>query len=291
MCFAASQLIKMAKINLGCNLEDIALRLDVPYVQLANWANWQNNDVVPEDALRKISDLIEEARMLREQPKFLQWAGSHRAARCWDRLIKSLARAAVDDNFATPLHPAYSDMHLLETFITETLTKMGAVPPKVFPVELRCYFERLDQTPHGEENQEFLNEFTLAIFANPCTRTIGNILFALNTLWAFYATHVRDAVEDSAGSAFDTQMCIEVNMFDLAATIITVDEAFAPNIYDFRRKVRTDYKKWLTSVKNATSSIGKVFQISWMLGMIGIENDPSMAASRSFHSYFETISA
>jgi hypothetical protein len=80
-------------------------------------------------------------------------------------------------------------------------------------------------------------------------------------------------------------------MFDLAATIITGDEAFAPNIYDFRRKVRTDYKKWLTSVKNATSSIGKVFQISWMLGMIGIENDPSMAASRSFHPYFETISA
>jgi hypothetical protein len=104
-------------------------------------------------------------------------------------------------------------------------------------------------------------------------------------------THVRDAVDDSAGSAFDMQMCIEANMFDLAATIIAVDEAFAPNICDLRRKVRTDYKKWLTSVKNATSSIGKVFQISWMLDMIGLENDPSMAASRSFDPYFETISA
>jgi hypothetical protein len=291
MCFAASQLIKMAKRDSGCNLEDLALRLDVPYVQLANRANWQNNDVVPEDALRKINDLIEEARMLREQPKFLQWAGSYRAARYWDRLIKSLARAAVDDNFAAPLHPAYSDMHLLDTFIIETLTKMVAVPPKVFPIELRCYFERLDQTPHGEEHQEFLNGFTLAIVANPYARTIGNIFFVLNSLWPFYATHVRDAADDQAHSAFDAQMCIEASMFDLAATMIEIDEAFAPNISGFRRNVRANYKKWFAAIKNSTSSIGKAFQIAWMTDAVGIENDPAAAATRSFEHYLETASA
>lgn len=80
-------------------------------------------------------------------------------------------------------------------------------------------------------------------------------------------------------------------MFDLAATMIEVDEAFAPNISGFRRDVRTNYKKWLTSIKNSTSSIGREFQISWLMDTIGLEKDPSTAAIRSLDSYRETATA
>lgn len=134
-------------------------------------------------------------------------------------------------------------------------------------------------------------EFTRAILADPYARTIGNIFFVLNTLWVFYATHVRDAVNDKAGSVFDTQMCIEANMYDLAATMIEVDEAFALNISSFRREVRANYRKWFATIQNSTSSIGRASQIGWMMDAAGIENDPTVAAAQSLDRYLETVSA
>jgi hypothetical protein len=80
-------------------------------------------------------------------------------------------------------------------------------------------------------------------------------------------------------------------MFDLAATMIEVDEAFALNISGFRCKVRADYKKWLTTIRNSTSSIGRAFQIAWMTDTVGIKNDPAVAATRSLDHYLETASA
>jgi hypothetical protein len=70
--------------------------------------------------------------------------------------------------------------------------------------------------------------------------------------------------------------------------MIEVDEAFAPNMPRLRYKVRADYKKWLTVIKYAAPFIGKEFQVSWMMDMIGLGNDPSMAAMRSFEPYLES---
>jgi hypothetical protein len=169
---------------------------------------------------------------------------------------------------------------------------MGVTPPKTIPSELRSYIalEGL-YADHEAEKEPGGGAFSQAILADPHARTIGSIFFVLNTLWVFYATHVRDAVDDSAGSVFDPQMCVEANIFDLAATMIEVDEAFVPNISGFRCKVRADHKKWLTVFRNTTSDIGKVFQISWTMDMIGIENDPAVAATRSLDHYLETASA
>jgi hypothetical protein len=80
-------------------------------------------------------------------------------------------------------------------------------------------------------------------------KTIGNIFFVFNALWAFYAAHVHGAADDSDDSVFAAQMCIEAAMLDLAATMIEIDEAFAPNMPMLRSKVRADYKKWLTMIK------------------------------------------
>lgn len=49
-----------------------------------------------------------------------------------------------------------------------------------------------------------------------------------------------------------------------------------------RYEVRANYKKWLNVIKYAAPFIGKEFQVSWMMNMIGLENDPSMAVMRSF---------
>jgi hypothetical protein len=56
-------------------------------------------------------------------------------------------------------------------------------------------------------------------------------------------------------------------------------------------EVRANYKKWLTVIKYAAPFIGKEFQVSWMMNMIGLENDPSMAVMRSFEPYLETATA
>jgi hypothetical protein len=229
---------------------------------------------------------------MREHPELVQWAGSPIDARYWESLIHTLAHGAVS-NYFMPLHPSLcsSDDTYIE-FVIETLTKMGVAPPKTIPSELRCYIAlEGPYTHHEAEKEPGGGAFTQAILADPYARTIGSIFFVLNTLWAFYATHVRDAVDDQAGSVFDTQMCIEANMFDLTATMIEADEAFVPNISGFRCKVRADYKKWLTVFKNTTSDIGKAFQISWMMDMIGLENDPAVAATRSLDHYLETIFA
>lgn len=134
-------------------------------------------------------------------------------------------------------------------------------------------------------------EFTPAVLAGPYAKMIGNIFFVLNALWAFYAAHIRCAADDSGDSVFAAQMCIEAGMLDLAATMIEVDEAFAPNMPRLCYEVRANYKKWLTVVKYAAPYIGKEFQVSWMMNMIGLENDPSMAVMRSFEPYLETATA
>lgn len=211
-----------------------------------------------------------------------RWAGSPKDAREWACLIARLA-ASAQDKHSESRHPAFRDVdpyckaNLLNAHVVETLTKMGVTSPEAFPAEVRSSWDT--------------KEFTPAVFASPYAKTIGNIFFVLNALWAFYVAHVRCAADDSGDSVFAAQMCIEAGMLDLAATMIEVDEAFAPNMPKLRYEVRANYKKWLTVIKYAAPFIGKEFQVSWMMNMIGLENDPSMAVMRSFEPYLETATA
>jgi hypothetical protein len=282
--------VRGAMKELGCSLDDLAHRLGMSRSDLENVVN--SPDAVPVNVLKGIGDLREDARIMREHPELVQWAGSPIDARYWESLISTLAHGAVS-NYLAPLHPSFCnfDDTYIE-FVIETLTKIGVVPPKTIPSELRCYINlRGLYADYEAEKKPEHGAFARAVSAYPYARTIGNVFFVLNTLWAFYAMHVRDAVDDQAGSAFDTQMCIEANMFDLAATMIEVDEAFAPDISGFRCKVRADYGKWLATIENSTLSIGRAFQIRWMTDMVGIKNDPAVAATRSFDHYLETASA
>jgi hypothetical protein len=110
----------------------------------------------------------------------------------------------------------YGKANLLNAHVVETLTKMGVTSPEAFPAEVRSSWDT--------------KEFTPAVFASPYAKTIGNIFLALNALWAFYVAHVGCAADDSGDSVFAAQTCIEASMLDLAAAMIEVDEAFAPNM-------------------------------------------------------------
>jgi hypothetical protein len=223
-------------------------------------------------------------------PELVRWAGSYKDAVEWRRLFTELAGDGI--GFSVSYHPFRAEHSLRSVAIIETLVKMGVEPPNVFPAELRRYFEWVDEYPSKEDQREKVyKEFWDAILADPYAKAVCDIFHTLDVLWRFYVGNVRDGADWGVDTAIDTQMCIEANMLDLAAAMIDADEAFARNIREFRHKVRADYKKWLTSLKNACSFHYGAFRVGWMMDMIGLETGPLMVSKWSYVTDLGTTAA
>ncbi len=86
----------------------------------------------------------------------------------------------------------------------------------------------------------------------------------------YYAACVQTLQLSNEDELFNTQVCIEASMINLAATKIKVDEAFAVNIAEFRRKVLADYKTWLSGIRNSVSA-SYSYRVDLMMEMSGID--------------------
>lgn len=59
-------------------------------------------------------------------------------------------------------------------------------------------------------------------------------------------------------------------MIDLATTKIMVDEAFAVNVAEFRRKVLADYRTWFSEIRNRVST-SYSYRVDLMMEMSGLD--------------------
>lgn len=246
----AAQLIEIAITTLKCSQKELAVRLGVSPTQVTKWKNGEHISSEMEKRLRELSKIGD------ADPDLVKWAGSLKAAKQWQDVMKHLADMANEGSetgYNTPLLADAADDDEIQLAslcggTVLTLNAMGVAPPKAFPADLKGALA-------DEEPWE--------IFAdNPYTDLIRSIYAAYTDVYGFYQAYVAELLEDEDGMPIDGFDDIEPCLLDLAASKlaiaqpnvrarrdISVDLAFAPSFREFKYKTEKDYKKWMTKLK------------------------------------------
>jgi transcriptional regulator with XRE-family HTH domain len=235
---AATDSIELALTILSCSQKELAMRLGVSPTQISKWKKGEYMSSEMEDRIRELMKIGD------KHPSVVRWAGSVKDADKWEELFHHLAEIA-KDNSETGYNtcPLNDEMDLLSLFTVHALTEMGVEPPKTFPKDL--IFKKED------EEWDIIDE-------NPYSALIYKIYKSLTDVYGFYIAYVEELIDDGALQLIGTDADnIEPCLLSLAASKIEgIDESFTPKFREFKYKVRKDYKKWLTLVKDKAFRAG-----------------------------------
>lgn len=243
--------VELALNILRCSQKELAVRLGVSPTQITKWKQGEYMSSEMEDkfrALAKIGDM---------RPSVVEWAGSVKAAEQWHRLFRYLADAAnegAESGYSTYPLEDNGDYDILAWSTVHALTKMGVVPPKNFPIELKRAVECFDDEECSDREYEAAWD---TVRENPYAAAAHSIYKSLTDVYGFYLAYIEELIDDDDLSLLDTAAAnIEPCLMDLAAAKIKVNAAFAVKFGDFRHEVERDYEKWLKLVKRAAIKAG-----------------------------------
>ncbi|HEM7878110.1 helix-turn-helix transcriptional regulator [Burkholderia contaminans] len=254
----SSALIQLALNSLSCSQKELAIRLGVSPTQVSMWKKGGYMSSEMEKTIRAIANIED------MDPIFVTWAGSSEAARKWSRLINYLARAAFESaETGYDTSPLEDDSGVLCRKVAQIFSEMGIVIPREFPRDLDLDYEKYCSSCTVEiDGEEYPDEYSVnvvmdAIDGNVYSSCIIRMFESLNGVYAFYAAYVSSLV---GGGFIDVDEGvgenIESHLMDLAACKIALGEDFASNFLGFKHKVKKNYLRWLTAIKNGAFRAG-----------------------------------
>lgn len=248
--------VQLALETLSCSQKELAIRLEVSPAQISKWKKGEYMSSDMEKKFRAIVGIEE------KDPEFVVWAGSSEAANKWEELIKHLAKSA-DDAAETGYNtePLRDELDLLCWQTFHTLREMGVSLPSTFPQELDIDYDEV------ENSWEVIRE-------NPYSHLIRNIYGALTNVYGFYAAYVADLIYDSELDLSEIADEIDSCLLSLAAAKLEDEEVLglATNFQEFRFRVKKDYEKWLSIVKERAFRAGVPLRAE-LLSMVYDTND------------------
>lgn len=245
--------IELALNTLGCSQKDLALQLNVSPTQISKWKKGEYMSSEMEDRIKELTKIGD------RQPAVVLWAGSVKNAEKWENLFRELA-AMADESGETgyETYPLKDEMDLLSWSTIRVLSEMGVVPPTSFPKEL------IDE--EGDVDWELVDE-------NPYTVLVYEIYKSLTDVYGFYIAYVDELISDNDELLNTDADNIEPCLIELAASKVEdIDEKFAPKFREFRYKVRKDYTKWLTLVKDKSFRAGAPLRAE-LMDMVNDDHD------------------
>src|SRR5262245_46274770 len=254
MCSEA--LVQLALNASPGSQKELALRLGVSQTEISRWMSGERMSHEMEERVRAIANIGD------KDPSFVLWAGSLEDANKWERLIRFLAETAsrnAETGYNT--YPLEDEEGMLCWSTFHTLREMGVDLPKAFPKELDVDYNRV-----YEDDNDGLRD--LLFQWNPYSALIYKIYSSLNDVYGFYVAYVQELIfDDELELSLTGADNIEPCLIDLAACKIEVEEALAPKIDEFRRRVMKNYEEWLAIVKDRAFRAGVPLRAE-LLGMV-----------------------
>ncbi len=250
--------IELALNTLGCSQKDLALQLNVSPTQISKWKKGEYMSSEMEDRIKELTKIGD------RHPAVVLWAGSLKSAERWENLFRELAGMA-DESGETgyDTYPLKDEMDLLSWSTIRVLTDMGVAPPKAFPKELD--FKESDEEESDEE-WDLIDE-------NPYSSLVYKIYKSLTDVYGFYIAYVDELISDNDELLNTDADNIEPCLIELAASKVkNIDEKFAPKFREFRYKVRKEYTKWLTLVKDKSFRAGAPLRAE-LMDMVNDDHD------------------
>lgn len=234
---STNSLVQLALTALGCSQKELASRLGVSPAQVSKWKNGEYMSTDMTTKLCKITGIGE------RDPDFVFWAGSLKDAEKWEKLLHFLADFAVEGagtgyhTYRLEEEEEESSLHW-QTFLV--LREMGVDLPKPFPKELDFDYD--------DEVNLSADELIEKVLSNPHASLIEQIYRSYTDVYGFYAAYVSDLIDKL--DLLDTPACnIEPCLLSLAASKLVDAPSLATNFREFQWKIKKDYTKWLTLVK------------------------------------------
>ena len=249
-------LVQLALNASSYSPKELAFRLGTSPAEIGKWHDGELMSPEMEDKVRAIANIGH------RDPSFVLWAGSLEDADKWEKLIRFLAETARRDaETGYNTDPLQDEEGVLCWSTFHTLREMGVDLPQPFPKELDFDYERT----YGEGSDAV---WDLLLEKNPYSALIYKLYTSLNDVYGFYTAYVRELIFDDELALSDTGADnIEPCLIDLAAAKLEVDEALAPRIRRFRRRVMKDYSEWLAVVKDRAFRAGVPLRAE-LLGMV-----------------------
>ena len=245
--------IELALNTLGCSQKDLALQLNVSPTQISKWKKGEYMSSEMEDRIKELTKIGD------HHPAVVLWAGSVKNAEKWENLFRELAEIA-DESGETgyDTYPLKDEMDLLSWSTIRVLSDMGVAPPTNFPKEL------IDE--EGDVDWELVDE-------NPYTNLVYKIYKSLTDVYGFYIAYVDELISDNDELLNTDADNIEPCLIELAASKVEdIDQKFAPKFGEFRYKVRKEYTKWLTLVKDKSFRAGAPLRAE-LMDMVNDDHD------------------
>lgn len=269
-------LMQLAMKTLDCTEKELAARLKVSPKQISQWKQ-------DEDRFPKITDKLQELTGIGDlDPRFVIWTGSVEDVIKWDRLIRYLAGVAYNCSETGYLtYQLKDDIELSSKITFFILHEMGVSFPQLFPTELDIQYET-------EEDDDILS----CVLENPYANLIFNIFCSLNSVYGFYEAYINELVTNEKLDLRDSITAADIwcNLIDLAACKTPVDLEMAPDFHKFQHKVFSDYKEWLTTIRDKAMSYGIPLRAN-LLALIEASTDElDLAAEAESFGFNEVLS-
>ncbi len=156
-------------------------------------------------------------------------------------------------------YPLKDEMNLLTWSTIRVLGDMGVAPPKTFPKELAAWDK-------SDEEWDAIEE-------NPYSSLVHKIYKSLTDVYGFYIAYVDELISDNDELLNTDADNIEPCLIELAASKVEdIDEKFAPKFGEFRYRIRKQYTKWLTLVKDKSFRAGAPLRAE-LMDMVNDDHD------------------
>lgn len=237
--------VQLALKTFSCSQKELATRVGVSPTQISKWKKGEYLSMDMEEKFRSLTGIDN------HDPSVVLWAGSLEAAIRWEQLIDYLAELASNgDETGYITYPLSNDEGLLYWHTFYTLQEMGVQIPPEFPRELETI------GTHDGDDYDYEADFS-AIEDNPHATLIYQIYKSLTDVYGFYSAYISDLMYDDTLDLMDSPACdIEHCLLELAASKLEPDPQLAPNFLQFKHRVMSDYKNWLTVVKDRAFRAG-----------------------------------
>lgn len=240
---SSAALVELALNVLSCSQKELAAKVGVSPTQISKWKKGEHISFDMENKLRKFINIGD------KDPQFILWCGSLQEADKWDELIHYLADIAdgcAETGYDT--YPLNDEIGTLSSNTFCTLNVMGVAIPKTFPESLNVLLK--------EEKDVDDDNFEL-IYENPVTALIFNMFKSLNDVYGFYEAYVEELIDDHELYLENTSAVnIEPCLLSLAACKTDVDLKLATKYERFKYETLSNYREWLTVVKNRAFRAG-----------------------------------
>ncbi|MDF1623435.1 MAG: XRE family transcriptional regulator [Pseudohongiella nitratireducens] len=234
--------VQLALKTIAKSQKELAALLAVSPTQISKWKRGEHMSTDMEEKFRSLTDIGD------HDPRVVLWTGSVEAAIKWERLIDRLAELAMEsDETGYITDPLTNPLGLLYWHTFYTLSQLGVHIPPAFPKELEALVV----------DTELDDDIFSIIENNQHASLIDQIFRSLTYVYGFYAAYIDDLIYDDALDLIDTPAInLEHNLMELAASKVEPAARLAPNFLQFKHQVISEYRDWLTLVKDAAFRAG-----------------------------------